>query len=509
MPYDYLQGCNCPACDTINRRNQQQQLEEEDMSIRNVVRVWNLVDRTDRYIEVETERGDRAYHAVEDGRELLDLDTLNLRDWTNRQRVIAPPLYRYMSIAELLETLAQQVIQSDLDEVSWCRDCEVLVIEPERVGPDDFEVCEYCFNEYLHCDDCDTLRRYVDYIDAYDMSVCEQCRDENWQWCDHCEHYYQHGDEGDHAYHSTCNRGRGADCVSPKLEFVVRNESGTLRQDEVITVSLPSGEITEVGIAEISSLIRQHGNAVYYEASEDDRNRRYAELSSQNDAEYQRIWNLSARLEPLGIEWQNRQGNYTKRLQRHAYKEYALKLPSDLIQQVGNLGREHSGGSDYQVAFTRDLNQPAREFFHEDSCWWGQSYGASRCALKSNGGYGMRSYDNDGNVQGRAWVLPLRDNDDEWLPTFETESPDAMVVFNGYGNLGGYIPARILAHLYGWTYRKIHFGAEPMYINAGGYLIASEEVAAPLTDGALSLVLDTHSALYDTERITERELAHV
>jgi len=79
------------------------------------------------------------------------------------------------------------------------------------------------------------------------------------------------------------------------------------------------------------------------------------------------------------------------------------------------------------------------------------------------------------------------------------------VVFNGYGDLYGYTASRIIAHLAGWTYRKIDFECSPMYINSGGYLVAPEPVAEKYTDGELRLSVSQHSSLYDRER----KLAHV
>jgi len=62
-------------------------------------------------------------------------------------------------------------------------------------------------------------------------------------------------------------------------------------------------------------------------------------------------------------------------------------------------------------------------------------------------------------------------------PTFNTVSPDALVVFNGYGALDASIAARIIAQMYGWSYKKIGFECEPMYINNdNGYLVGPPEL---------------------------------
>jgi hypothetical protein len=98
--------------------------------------------------------------------------------------------------------------------------------------------------------------------------------------------------------------------------------------------------------------------------------------------------------------------------------------------------------------------------------------------------------------------MPLRqDENDELAPTFETQTPDAFVVFNGYGDLSGYTAPRIVAHMAGMTYRKVGFDCDPMYINAGGYIVAPEEIAKKYTDGSLSLSVQQHARLFDREQL--------
>jgi hypothetical protein len=116
--------------------------------------------------------------------------------------------------------------------------------------------------------------------------------------------------------------------------------------------------------------------------------------------------------------------------------------------------------------------------------------------------------------------MPLKlDNDGALTPTFETQEPAAFVVFNGYGTLSGYTPARIMSHMAGWTYRKVKFECllgnldyddKQMYVNnASGYLVAPEEIAERYTDGSLNLVVDQHADLYVTEKHEkEKELVN-
>jgi len=92
---------------------------------------------------------------------------------------------------------------------------------------------------------------------------------------------------------------------------------------------------------------------------------------------------------------------------------------------------------------------------------------------------------------------------------FDTMTPDAFIVFNGYGDLSGYGPARIMAHMAGMTYRKVAFTCTPMYVNGEqGYLVAPEALAEKYTDGRLSLTVPQHADLYDTEINASKELTN-
>ncbi len=276
-------------------------------------------------------------------------------------------------------------------------------------------------------------------------------------------------------------------CAAPQQSFTVRNDGQPpLASDTRVTITMPAGVISPEGIREIRYCLFR---AAQWSVPPDDE-RRLVGLG----------WNLA----PLGEEWQTRTGNYTKRLSRHAYKEHELKLSPEILSEVGCIARDHSKPVDFTVEVTRDLNRSSRYFGNHGSCWWG-CYKESRCALKTNGGFALRSFGPSGEVSGRAWVMPLRlDGDGNLVPTFDTVTPDAFVLFNGYGELGNYTGARVMASMAGWTYKKIGFECEPMYINAGGYLIAPEETAQNVS--ALHLSVEAHSDLSETEK---EELSHV
>jgi hypothetical protein len=269
-------------------------------------------------------------------------------------------------------------------------------------------------------------------------------------------------------------------CNPPRQEFSIRNDGcEPLRNDTRVTIELPGGTISAEGLAAIATYLRDRYDSTLYDSTLE---RKY--------------WKLSCSLKPLGDQWQTKNGNYTKRLSRHAWLDCQLKLTQDDMSLIGNIARDHSMASSADVEVTRDLNLPAADFYHEDSCWWG-SYSESRCALKTNGGFGIRSFSGN-EVTGRAWVMPLRKTEDsdgqQLVPTVATMEADAFIVFNGYGDLQGYTAARIVSHMAGWTYRRIDYACEPMYVNAGGYLITSEDIAQAYRDKGLYLSVESHSA---------------
>ena len=326
-----------------------------------------------------------------------------------------------------------------------------------------------------------------------DEYACGRCSD-NYSYCEECDGYY-------HGYGADQHNHGGCDCEAPTLAVAMRNGESTLAADERIAVSLPAGVISEEGIDSICRLIRNHG-------------RQTIDATTGDTTEYHKWWDVSLAVNNLDTRWQTKEGNFTKRLSKLAHKTQALKVPAELLTKIGNVARDNADGAEFQVELTRNLNMSAEDFYHEDSCWW-QSYSESRCALKSNGGIGMRTFSgHDGfhpRVQGRAWIMPLRLNDQGYLvATFDAQTADAYMVFNGYGDLEGYTPARVVAGMVGMTYRKIGFTCDPMYVNgSSGYLVAPEELADRYAKSErLGLDVAIHSSLYHTEQ-SSRELATV
>jgi len=385
-----------------------------------------------------------------------------------------------------LETLRGLTSEPEMvDMVGFCADCAAPDLEDDlhSTNGGHGDVCETCIESYSWCERCEEQSRNVRSTLA-DDTVCQSCLDDQYSWCDHCEGYFQDGNE-EHSHEE--DNDDGCDCESPAQSFTVRNDGEPpLANDTRTTITLPAGVISDEGLYEIANYLRNHSR----------------DLEPEEDRET--MWGLSYRLGDLGETWQTKQGNFTKRLSRLAYKELGLKIAPDVVSKVGCIARDHSTAVDFQIETTRNLNLDPEEFGHEESCWW-QSYFLSRCTLKSHGGFGLRTFDpRAGYVSGRAWVLPMRETEGgDLTPTFETREPSAFVVFNGYGTLSGYVAARIMSHMAGMTYRKFGFSCSPMYVNGeSAYLIAPEEIATRYTDGFLNLEVDPHANLFHTEKET-------
>lgn len=432
-----------------------------------------FVESDERYSVYRTRDGEEVYLAHGTGKQLVELGDRSLADWWNEWVATNS---RYDS-AGFHTWLRESILEpDDADEIEFCSDCSTPDYADDQYSTNNGNVCESCRENYYTCDSCEERFRHTT-TTLHDTEACDRCLSNYWSWCEDCEGYYRDEDSGDH-HHD----GSGC-CESPAQSFTIRNDGELpLANDTRVTVTLPAGHISDEGIDAIYRYLRDYS---YELAGEEGHN----------------VRQVAFKLTELGEMWQTREGNYTKRLSRLAYKSFGLKLKPEVVSRVGCIARDHSTAIDFQIETTRDLNQSASDFAHEESCWW-QSYSESRCALKTNGGFGLRTFTDAGWVNGRAWVIPLKLTESGRLtPTFETLEPDAFVVFNGYGDLGGYVPARIISHMAGMTYRKVDFTCSPMYVNSSsGYLVAPEEIADGYTDGCLSLSVNQHSSLFESEK---------
>lgn len=416
-----------------------------------------------------------------------------------------------------------RTVCSDCDDnYTTCDDCSTDVHHDDEVATDNGSVCESCSDiHYFDCNECE--RRVHNDASAWvagDEVVCDSCRDSYYYYCDRCDDYYhQHAE---HYHDDDC------DCVAPGQSFTVNNGDATLGNDERLSLTLPDGFLSDVGMGQIANIVRElvQRPSLSYVLNADGnyfRDEFGNTVLSEDYIQWRAIWDLSYGLaDAIGSEWQNKGGNFTKRLSRHLYQTAKFKIDPTVLSAIGNIGRDHSKGSDVNVEFTRDLNQSADDFYHGGSCWWTE-YSESRCALKSNGGIGLRTfksvpvrgyitrngeqvYGDTGQtysvVSGRAWVMPVNGSAEAgWKPTFDSTDADGYVIFNGYGDLDGYAAARIVSMMNGMTYRRISFDCDPMYVNGeAGYLVTSEALAAAYdSNGRISLNTDTHSNLYNDE----------
>lgn len=389
-----------------------------------------------------------------------------------------------------IEFLRATLVDDYADDIHWCNECEQIDhLEDGSIVRGGTFVCDECLSDYFYCSKCEEFVPEGEttctlYTDSDDVKVCDSCLRRDYSWCEYCDGYYRDNEGFNHDHDEDEDDDENeCECEPPTYALAVRNDGGPpLASNDVITVSLPAGTIDSEGMDRIYDFV---SNGFSWKA---------AELVSV-----------------VGPVWQQKDGNFTKRLARLAWNRHQLKIPPEILSQIGNIARAHSISIDYRLAVTRALNMHPEEFGHSGSCWWGD-YTPSRCALKHNGGFGLRSFGDYGEVAGRSWVIPLRTTNihgtERLVPTFDAMHADAFIVFNGYGNLGGYSAARIVSHMTGMTYRKVGFDCDPMYINNdNGYLVAPEEIATKYTDGHLSLNVETHSDLYYREQRANQALS--
>lgn len=370
----------------------------------------------------------------------------------------------------------------DEDQVGVCVPCQRPVWLEESYSDTDGDlVCSDCRTDYATCHGCDEFsiaRRWITWVSGY--AYCDNCRNENCSFCEDCNEWYldSRSEEHDHSP-DYC------ECSPHDLRFkVLANSHGSIEQDERLLVELPAGAITEQAITAAINVIWSEQMSPLHDQYIQDRYRDYANAKQpENYADYDKLQRIFDALEP---EWQTKRGNFTRRLSSALHKE-GIKLNEGLLSKVGSTMRAHTSmRNSWHVEFTRDLNQHPEAFANEGSCWWG-SENDGLCAFKHWGGVAMRSYDSADQARqfpsGRAWVQPLNEH---LMPTLDAYGAHAFVVYNGYGDLEGYTPARLMAYLTSRTYKKIGFEASYQYINAGGYLVADQETCDKTTSIEIS-----------------------
>lgn len=312
------------------------------------------------------------------------------------------------------------------DEIFGCDACGLPNHTDHAYAVENGEdtVCDECIGQYRACDECEVTTRYTYTCDRCGQVMCSSCDD-------------YHADAHQYDYEE-------CDCEHPDQSFIFAG----IQNDVTSSVALPAGHIDPTGIGQISGLLANEG-----------------------------LWDAVYALNRVEHVWQTREGTFPKRLGKVLYKEYnKATLPDAVRAKVGNIAREFSGATNVTVAFTRDLNQSASAFYNGGSCWWSEE-SRSRCVFKENGGIGMRTFDENGRVTGRAWVLPIIRQENGHAPTGDAQDADAFLVFNGYGELEGSKSARILAALTGHQVQRVSFYCDSaMYVNGStAYLITPEQ----------------------------------
>ena len=422
-----------------------------------------------------------------------DLDTDEFSEWVSSFTLSGEEVYWCEDCGDpIFDTFSaeggeRQVCRSCLDDdYTTCDDCDESYRDTTSVEDGDREVCESCLGRYETCDDCEELVRDTSSVEYGDRYVCETCIDDHYYWCDDCDCYY--GEEHDH---------RDCCCESPKQEFFLRIKDGSISQDERLTVTLPEG-ITSTGFYQIRDLVYSHVRSL--EAPPTGWRRAVEKI----------------RGETIGAEWVTDKGTLPKRISRFLHREAGISLPATVLAEIGNVAKRDARSGEFHVEVTRDLNLDASEFAHGGSCWWTE-YAVSRCILKTNGGFGLRSFGSDGWATGRSWVMPMKRqlSGPILTPTFNTDDPDAYVVFNNYGDLDEGLGPVVFAHMLGWVPRRIDFSVDDMWVNhddargiRSGHLITpTAEDFADLP--SLRLSIADHSSLYRDETTTTERTSNV
>lgn len=402
---------------------------------------------------------------------------------------------------------------SDCEDASYCENCEETVHVQDTtsvtVGYRSKKWCDVCVRhdtfECVRCNEPVSSNGDYRWVND-DEQACVWCVDANASFCDECDEYRWDDDES-----HTC--GQECGCEAEKQNFslpvvgIRQSDGGVigggvgktyLRNDERMTVESPDELISDAGLSRICEAIRVHYMKFYaaydraYHAYNYPHRTDYnpeglsvVELRVIRD-EASKAWTaaclerdtITCRVDEIGAEWKTDRGTFPKRLKSAVYKQGQIKIDEDLLAKIGQIAREYSAPLAESVEITRDLNMDAEDFYHEDSCWWGE-YKHSRCTLKSNHGFGIRTFGMSGNVTGRAWAIPMEWSEGKFTPT-ASNAPDAYVVFNGYGALTERAAPRVASIMFGGSSREVSvygMGDWRMYINSEKvYLIASPDL---------------------------------
>lgn len=407
---------------------------------------------------------------------------------------------RGLTLDDALDAYGDGLLRTLLGRKPGLDDVAAILADPDEA--DDLFTCHRCgfvghddagcvvqtsWGEVTYCDDC-TMHYAIDcarcdtytteWVSAGDCSYCTPCSDAVLHWCEECDEYYHH--ESDDHYHNDEDSSTGC-CSSPMPSFGIGTvRYGTLSNDTRVDVQVNDNVLSADGFYKLHSAIYYDHEGWFTDA----------DGNALLDPSQRRALASYLGHDAVGMEWKNASGTYPKRLRSFAHKTLGINIPKKALEKIGTIAREHSVGINVSVEITRFLNLSADDFGHAESCWW-ESYAYSRCTLKSNAGFGLRSF-NQWGVSGRCWVMPLTLRDGVLHPTFG--EPDAYVVFNSYGELEERVGVRVMAALTGFESRKVPSPDWRMFINSGSvHIVAPREVFD--ADPSLVPTLETHANL--------------
>ena len=389
-------------------------------------------------------------------------------------------------------TEAQALLAPDTDESAL-----VACVECTAVGDGDEynhtaageRICEACTeNHYMVCEGgCDEWVHQHDTVYAEDANLCEGCADEHTHWCDDCD--ARVFNDGDHYE----NHDHDCDCEAPNQNFtlpVLTAGADPIKSDTTNEVRTQGGLVSEAARNQIHQVVETALGIGFPNRSD------YA-----TPEEYEKVWHtvmvkrtaIHPAITQMDHAYKTAGGVYAKRLRSAIHKatkglvangvaDKQFTIDTATVEKVGQIARENSKGVDVKLSITRDLNQSADFFYHDDSCWW-TDYSHSRCTLKNNHGFGVRSLGDPWDqgwgapATGRVWALPCTITDGALNATTSDDTdPDAYVVFNGYGELSETNGPQALAALVGMevSTHRVSIDAD-MYVNSAAYVVTTPE----------------------------------
>lgn len=123
-------------------------------------------------------------------------------------------------------------------------------------------------------------------------------------------------------------------------------------------------------------------------------------------------------LQNIGEDWITKKGKLPKRLQKYLKKAFDISIPNELMGIIGDELTNFLVTEEIFVQVTRKIDWKDGEFGDDNSCFWGERFGA-KALIELNGGGALKFYLNEEKA-GRCLFLPYE---------------NGIVFFNIYGRL--------------------------------------------------------------------------